>query len=285
MRSLILRGGALGDFLVTLPLLEALELRFPGGHVELIGNKTAAALGVEAKLLAAAHDQNDARWMPLFGGAPLPPELSEWLLSFDLVASFFPDPDGALKQTLSRARAGRVLVCGTPHPKEVHAALHFLLPFAGLGIGLPSFVTPLRAFGGVRSGIAIHPGSGSLAKNWPRGRWDRVSEDLARSEAVHTILGPAETGGALSGSVDTWTNLPLSVLADRLSRCRLYLGNDSGISHLAAACGVPCVLLFGPSDASVWAPRSPGVFVLPNAAEVSPERVLDEAHRSLRAAG
>jgi hypothetical protein len=54
-------------------------------------------------------------------------------------------------------------------------------------------------------------------------------------------------------------DLPLTELAARLARCRLFLGHDSGVSHLAAAVGTPCVLLFGPTEPAMWAP--PGAHV------------------------
>ena len=57
-------------------------------------------------------------------------------------------------------------------------------------------------------------------------------------------------------------NLPLPELAAVLSRCRLFLGHDSGVSHLVAAVGTPCVLLFGPTDPAMWAPPGDHVRVL-----------------------
>jgi ADP-heptose:LPS heptosyltransferase len=50
-------------------------------------------------------------------------------------------------------------------------------------------------------------------------------------------------------------------LARWLARARLYVGNDSGITHLAAAAGAPVLALFGPSDPEIWAPRGPNVRV------------------------
>ncbi|MCB1088242.1 MAG: hypothetical protein KDM63_14425, partial [Verrucomicrobiae bacterium] len=61
---------------------------------------------------------------------------------------------------------------------------------------------------------------------------------------------------------DLASQLPLPVLGSLLQRCRLYLGHDSGISHLAAACGVPSVLLFGKTDPAIWAPQNPKVSVI-----------------------
>src|SRR5207245_810028 len=57
-------------------------------------------------------------------------------------------------------------------------------------------------------------------------------------------------------------NLPLVYLPALFERAALFIGHDSGISHLAAAAGARCVLLFGPTDPDVWAPANPNVRVL-----------------------
>jgi hypothetical protein len=99
---------------------------------------------------------------------------------------------------------------------------------------------------------------------------------IARLPApVALILGEAEAGSFQSGAVDaiasappggpppcTLINRPLEELIGHLAQCRIFLGHDSGISHLAAACGAPCVLLFGPTDPAMWAPPAPQVQVL-----------------------
>ena len=67
---------------------------------------------------------------------------------------------------------------------------------------------------------------------------------------------------SLPTSVITAICQPLETLVTHFASCRLFLGHDSGISHLAAACGVPSILLFGPTDPAMWAPPSPRVRVL-----------------------
>jgi heptosyltransferase-2 len=71
---------------------------------------------------------------------------------------------------------------------------------------------------------------------------------------------------------------PLPALAAALRQCRLFLGHDSGLSHLAAAVGRPCVLLFGPTDPAMWAPPGPRVQVIRRGATpdcISVEEVLE----------
>jgi len=139
--------------------------------------------------------------------------------------------------------------------------------------------------------IAFHPGSGSVSKNWPLACWGQLMADLhsARPDLQFALItGEAEQErGATTLMIDHlrslripfdhWDSLPLPSLARRLGECQLFLGHDSGISHLAAATGIACLLLFGPSNPAVWAPRNPGAhtIVAPGGqlAEISPEEV------------
>ncbi|MBE7213368.1 MAG: hypothetical protein INR65_20320, partial [Gluconacetobacter diazotrophicus] len=126
--------------------------------------------------------------------------------------------------------------------------------------------------------VAVHPGSGGERKNWPLDRWQALGlELLARPAATRPRLllvgGEADVktlatlraawrGAGAADDVLVAENLPLPALAALLARCDRFLGHDSGISHLAAAVGAPCVLLFGPTDPDIWAPPYPAVQVV-----------------------
>ncbi|MCC6585404.1 MAG: hypothetical protein IT168_01685 [Bryobacterales bacterium] len=99
--------------------------------------------------------------------------------------------------------------------------------------------------------VAIHPFSGSAKKNWPL---ERFVELAGRLGCAQFCEGPEEGAHRFSD---------LGVLAEWLAGAAAYVGNDSGISHLAAAVGVPVVVLFGPTDPRVWSPRASKVTVLP----------------------
>ncbi|MDD2764230.1 MAG: glycosyltransferase family 9 protein [Opitutaceae bacterium] len=272
MRILVLKGGAIGDFLVTLPALGLLRSKWPDARIELVGNARAAALGVGGGYLDAVHSQHEARWSALFGATPLPAALSAWLAEFDLVLNYWPDPDGLLGRRFP-VRAGQQYLSAPATPTLAPAARHFCEPLRALGLSTTDYrarlALPKSAAGlpasrfGLASRqrpLAIHPGSGSPRKNWPAARW---LELIGRLETpVLLVLGEAETeswsapslGRLLPPSVEVSRNLPLLDLAARLAQCRLFLGHDSGLSHLAAAVGTPCVLLFGPTDPAMWAP-------------------------------
>jgi len=78
-RLLVLRGGALGDFIVTLPALRLLRERWPAAQIELAGNAVASELGIVSGLLQRVHSQHEQRWAALYDEGPLPAEFAAWL--------------------------------------------------------------------------------------------------------------------------------------------------------------------------------------------------------------
>jgi ADP-heptose:LPS heptosyltransferase len=106
--------------------------------------------------------------------------------------------------------------------------------------------------------LAIHPGSGSPSKNWPATRFVELVSRTSGGRQWLLCVGPAEEAitprlASLPGAVIA-SGLPPRVLGAVLSRAGVFVGNDSGVSHLAAAWGAPVVALFGPTDPTVWAP-------------------------------
>ena len=156
-----------------------------------------------------------------------------------------------------------------------------------------AFVDRFLASGEARPLVAIHPGSGGERKNWPLDRWRNLGRallDLPAPERPRLLLvgGEADVktvaalraawqGSAGPDGLLVADGLPLPQVAALLERCGLFVGHDSGISHLAAVVGVPCVLLFGPTDPDIWAPPYPFVRVLRAADEtmagLAPEAV------------
>jgi ADP-heptose:LPS heptosyltransferase len=102
--------------------------------------------------------------------------------------------------------------------------------------------------------VAIHPFSGSARKNWPLERFRELTSRLKLP--VRWCAGPEEK---LAGAVRIDD---LYELACWLAGARAYIGNDSGITHLAAAVGTPVVALFGPTNPAIWAPRGANVRII-----------------------
>ncbi len=283
-RILVLRGGALGDFIVTLPALRLLRQRWPSAQIELVGNARAAELGLIASLLNAVHAQAEARWSQLYTSAPLTAEFQTWLDRFDLIVNFWPDPDGELRHHFAH-RDDSSFIASDARVTTQPAAAHFCAALRPLGLATADYASRLcfprtlhaeatRRLAGLENFIALHPGSGSARKNWPPERWAEFASRLR--ERLLIVTGEAE------GQPPHWPNTeticqahnwPLPVLGAALAQCRQFIGHDSGISHLAAAAGAPCVLLFGPTDPSIWAP--PGTRVIKIGDSLATIRVED----------
>jgi heptosyltransferase-2 len=207
-------------------------------------------------------------------GATLDPELQKYFGSFDLVVSYLYDPDGIFAENLRTSGVKRLVegpsrVTGTSHAIDQLAA-----PLATLGIPLAGRSTRLAVASAAetRTTLALHPGSGSPAKNWPTNCWRELAERLLEAQPnirIAIVGGEADAAALQSmrsltanARVSFWENLPMDTLASRLAGSALYAGHDTGISHLAAATGTPCLLLFGPTDPGIWAPPHDHVRVL-----------------------
>ncbi len=274
-RILVLRGGALGDFIVTLPALAALRQHAPAARIELAGNASAAALAVARGLIDAVHSQHEARWAALYERAPLPADFVTWLASFDVILNFWPDPDADLAHHLPLHPA-QTFLNAPAHPTCAPAAAHYCAPLRALGIATPTIFYSLAERTALfkTQRIAIHPGSGSPQKNWTLERWLELATWLCSHHHAELLIitGEAEcstTRLAFAPLGAAAHQLPLETLIYEFSTCRLFLGHDSGISHLAAACSVPSLLFFGPTDPAIWAPPAPHVHWLQSSSSVA----------------
>ncbi len=110
--------------------------------------------------------------------------------------------------------------------------------------------------------LALHPGSGSARKNWPAERFVALAARWARDQPFLVVEGPADEGVTLPFHASRAVfarGLSLRALGALLARAGLYVGNDSGVTHLAAAFGAPTLALFGPTDPLIWSPLGPKV--------------------------
>lgn len=288
MACLAYHGGALGDFVTTLPAIRAWRRTHPGGRLVLLGRPSHATLC--PSLFDEAWDAGEARFASLFGGTP-DPRLAPLLRGIDTALLFTP-PTSALPAALA-VLGVRGIVRQDPFPPGDGPAMHVvdwhLSLFAPGDLDesdrFPCIELPAGSAGVERGTVALAPGSGSPSKNWPLPRWVDLAAAVAEGGApVAWIVGPAEQGLALPRGCTAWRGLPLAELAARLSRAALYVGNDSGVSHLAAAAGCRCVVLFGPTSPALWAPRGRSVTVLRGACGAVSAISVDEVRGEVAAA-
>src|SRR5487761_2725299 len=221
MRRLLIRPGAIGDVILSLPALEAARTEYtevwaPRVVLPLIrfADKSRAIADTGLELVGVM----DAAKCPA-------------LETFDSIYSWY----------------------GTNRPEFREAVAH--LPFTFFPARtFPDTPPKIEVPAAPRNDFAIlHPYSSSAQKNWP----------MENFEAVARALGSVEW--CFPGRIDD-----LYDLACWISTARLYIGNDSGISHLAAAVGTPTIAIFMSTDPRIWAPRGAHVTVLerPSVAQV-----------------
>lgn len=261
---------------MTLPVIRALGFHFDA--VRVLANRKLLELAA-----AAAHDAlDDPEAVPLFTqGAALPKRWRDLFHANDLVVSYLYDPAGIFE--------GNVRTCGVKHfiagpwridPGGGHATEQLARPLALLGIKIKewepridmSFEERKIARQHLNSpSFAIHPGSGSSRKNWPIDKWIALIDLLlARGQRAVIVGGEADekeiahVRESFHDRVDYAINWPLRRLAASVAGTA-FIGHDSGISHLAAAAGARCILLFGPTNPAVWAPRNTTIIRAPGA--------------------
>jgi len=286
-KVLILHSGGIGDLFLALPALRIFRRAFRRATLELMGRPERLAL-VAFDLQAQSIHSIDQAGMAYFyaNGGTLPPRLSAFFSSFITVLVFGKDRGNILAKNMGRAGVERVIPIPSFPPKEsaIHVSDYLIEALRAAGIAGQSLSSPLRlpqkalAFArrfwagfGLQEGqriLAIHPGSGSPAKNWDPKKFARVADWSSERCKILLISGPAQDGvEEVSGSMKkarplVADNLPLIQLAAVLKASTAYLGNDSGITHLAASLGLPTVAIFGPTNPAIWGPRGPRVHII-----------------------
>jgi heptosyltransferase-3 len=243
VRRLVIRPGALGDFIVSLPALEFLRT----DYLEI----WAAEANLPLVRFASRTRSIVSTGLDLLSVTDPPARLLEDLRGFDSIVSWY----GA-NRTEFRDCVKSLGLPFTFHPAlpndngNVHATDFYLLE-----VGAPPGAVPrIRCDVPKEHFAVIHPFSGSPRKNWPMERFRELASQLERDLPVYWCSGPEDP--PLKGAVRIDN---LYELACWLARADLYAGNDSGVTHLAAAVGTPVLAIFGPTDPAIWAPRGPNV--------------------------
>jgi heptosyltransferase-3 len=295
-KILVIRGGAIGDFILTLPAIAALRRQFPAAHLEVLGYPHIAQLALAGGLVNRVQSIEARALAGFFArGGDLAEDLAAYFSEFDLILSYLYDPDGVFQANVGLC-TGAQFITG-PHRADEgtgrHAAKVYLEPLQRLAIfdadpvprlALASNSPSLNPYPSTRSPLAVHPGSGSERKNWPQDKWAELLGCITQSTESNLLLVGGEAEGdrlqRLSAALppSRWRlaqSLPLADLAQRLAGCRAFIGHDSGISHLAAAVGLPGLVLWGDTAEEIWRPPSERVVVLRHAGGLNGLPVAD----------
>ena len=287
MEILILHPGALGDIILSLPALAILRARLRNSRLTLAANTDFAgtvASGYTDRVLSLSS-------LPLYrlhSAEAVPPEDERLWRSFDRILSWTGFREEKFTARLAQMHPCVLTADWQPGSGEQRHVSRLFIDSLRPWFPVPP-ETPMpeirldpvdfqhgrewlqeRGWSGVRPLMAIHPGAGSAAKRWALSRFQELGHRLRARGALLVLEGPAEKGlgrdlaAGLGHDAYLVHNLPLRLLAAVLGHCRAFVGNDSGIAHLAAGLGLPCVVLFGPTSPANWAPIGKRTQVLRN---------------------
>ena len=310
-KILVWHQGALGDLLLAGPTLAAVSRHYLEAGFIGVGHPERWRLLSGTLPLVAVWDGGDVAWAGLFlEQGSFSPKLLGKLAGVELALVFSPRPRPGFLTRLVQGGVGRaVWVPSFPQggAEAVGAVQAERLQELGIRVGSTPFRLKLPKVSeqdlGFTPGaqiLTIAPGSGGPAKNWPLSHYYEVARALAFDAGLEVVwlTGPAEeqvrpyiNGLAAAQGQVVWAGEPLERVASLLSLTRVYVGGDSGITHLAAAAGAARVVaLFGPTDPRVWAPPGDQVTVLTptggagagaSMADLSPEVALAALRRFL----
>jgi len=284
-RTCVLFPGTLGDFICFLPALRRLA---GSSAVDVLARSEFAAIappGVSVHSL----ERPEVRQLFIEDGAAYQ-GVSQFFSAYTAIYSWFGSQQAVFVDQLQIAAQGRAQIFPfRPDKFTIHQADYYL---SCLNRKVPKGAQPLVELSAdallwcdnfyPRTGIDSEPflimasGSGARAKNWPEAHYLQVAHWWREQFGgkVVVVVGPVEAERRgfehLSAHCHVASGLDLAQLAALLARCDVYVGNDSGVSHLAAAVGARTVVIFGPSDERQWTPLGPRVSILRRQIACSP---------------
>jgi len=277
VRTLIFHDGALGDVLLSLPCIAAI-----GKHPMPLDVVCRDDVGRLLKASEAVHDafSSDRRvFSSWYGGRP-DNAGRELLGCYGRVFVFTRREGSDLAKNIARTVPDtRIIITVPPADDRTHVAEFRLRQLQDT----PRHDGPVRlsvppdlrrqarevlmrtGHDGQKHLAVLHPGSGGKRKCWPLERYFELAERVVEKagEFILFLTGSTEelvVRERIKGFVRARTGMAhiadadLTTVAGILAQCGLFAGNDSGISHLAAAVGAPVVALFGPTDPALWRP-------------------------------
>jgi ADP-heptose:LPS heptosyltransferase len=277
---LIFHSGALGDFIITWPLAVALGRIFAQNRIIYV---TASQKGELARnLLNIEAVDSEQGWHHLFAAdAELPPLQSSWLSGANLIISFVAEPDDVWFENVHRLAPDAKIVCICPRPEGDYAGhvtqfiLDQLQDLPMVRQGAQQLIAalaqrPLKTLSRNPTHYIVHPGAGSPQKCWPVEKYLELIQQLQQGgKQVRVLLGeaererwPTEQIARFEVATETLFLGTYRELLDRLKQAAVFIGNDSGPSHLAAILGIPTLTIFQSSNPDQWRPIGPHVQIL-----------------------
>jgi ADP-heptose:LPS heptosyltransferase len=280
-RVVVFHNGALGDFLLAASAIEELAEASTGACVDFWSKREHVALLAAKNYVGHCHYPDDALVACLLQDSLWQTvALPDFLVQAHKVFIFGQGGSRVVAERLGKrlsANVSWIQSFPAADNTDAHVSRFLQKQLAELGYsicGKPIRLLPdpdekgavealLAGLGAFSPPILVHPGSGGRRKIWPIGNWYALIEWMRSELPCQVLLSMGPADGYLSefaramreAGVPVISGLSAVRLCSLLSLCGLYIGSDSGVSHLAAATGIPAIAVFGPTDPRVWGPR------------------------------
>jgi heptosyltransferase-3 len=293
MKILILKPGGVGDTLLLFPAVVELRRNFQDAEIDIIGNREVLSLFVNNQSISKAISIEDSIVTEILS-EKLKHRARNFLEQYDRLYLLI-DDDGTIERNMKPLNISDYIIASSVQKNSSIPQWKFLTQIMKLNVSehedyIREFLKN-RAIKKKRH-ILIHPGSGSKTKNWSlnnfielikyiRGRYNielRVITGYAEKDIMMKLSNADNT----IGDIEIHHNEKLSDIVDLLTGSYTFIGNDSGISHLAGLTGTASIVLFGPSDPRIWKPIGDDITILipennsANAENISLRSVIEE---------
>jgi ADP-heptose:LPS heptosyltransferase len=288
-KVLVWHQGALGDLILSLPAVYAIKKHAEGVSLHLICREDLSTVILRNNLAEEVTSNEKGAFGCLFSEREHhSPDLRAFLAGFDDAFVFMRSRNALFLDNIQCYIPQCHYIRTFPPPDvRVHVSRYQLDQLDDTGIGKGEKFPVLDAGGKTSFSadppvIVVHPGSGGRKKCWPLRRYMRLMEELHREDesSFIVILGPAEESGEYETlrefiserriCADIMRNMPVSEIVRVLKKAALFIGNDSGITHLASALGTPSLVIFGPTDHEIWKPLGANVRIVRSGYSCSP---------------
>lgn len=302
----IFHPGALGDGLLALKAVHVLKKQFPDHLMVWFGHKELGEVLVACQEVHQAYSFDDIHFLTSGKSVHVKEGMfSDLFKRCDRAVGWMDDSDGTWNRHFFEAEIETVII-RSPHDLMLQAHhmadryLEILEPWLvgengrsqleddfseEAPLGFPG-TGKSDTFGSSQGPLIIlHPGSGSPYKRTPSPVLATLASGLmaAPGRRLYVVGGPADhesvcqLQAALSSmEITVLQEMDLLSMSRFIRQAHLFIGHDSGLSHLAAGLGVPSLLLFGPTDPSRWAPQGEHVVVMGNVCQCQGEKAIKQ---------
>lgn len=299
MRIVTFRGGFIGDTLFAFPILKVLREKYNGSHFAFVGNPAVLPLAQAWGLADEVYDMSQYPWVELYQDEGITsPNWRNLLQKTDLAISLMRNGFEPLKRNLLEAGAREVIVAHEyQNPRPLKHVVECLAHSIGLqeisAHHIPPITSSDKVFRPFNPPVVIHPGSSEQLRCWPAESFASVINQLLRlRQPVLLLAGPLDAAqlrdvrrhmipSPQPGLFTILRNAPILEVVQKIQQCKCYLGNDSGMTHLAALLGVPTIVVTHSAALVHIHPLGPAVEIMAveRLERLSAKKVFETVHK------